>query len=775
MQLDVKPVYEFGMFRLDVADRQLKRAGEPVPLAPKVYELLVFMLANYGQPISKEVLLRNVWPDSFVSDENLSRHISTLRKALNEGGDGQKFIETLPKFGYRFTEQVRVVSPTSEPAWTACAPAETIASVLERDALPASVPEQADAREVALAASWVTQTKARPNAQPVSRFRILAPLGADGKGDVVVAEDVQLVRAFPKRRALVFSLSLLGMLGFVFGLYNWAKPKPEPRTALQPTIAPVTSYQGRENYPAFSPDDRQLAFTWDGAQGGNPDVYVKLLGTETPLRLTTHPAEEVSPIWSPDGLSIAFMRITKSGAGIYQVPALGGPERELLAGFWSDWTTIPSGRLSWSPDGQFIAFAGTDKAAHSDLHLYLLSLNGLAKRELTATDEDDRCPVFSPDGQTLAFIRGWDEIYLLPVRGGEARRLTFDGKRIYGLVWTPDGREIIFSSARSGSPMLWKIAVAGGTPEALQPGGEQVSTLALNHQGQHLVYTQNVRDMNLWQLELPDSPGAPAKPKLPALFNSSTRQESQPQFSPDGKQVVFVSLRSGHWELWLCDDRGQNLVQLTALNGPFVASPRWSPDGSQIAFESRANQQQPDIYVIAANGGKAPRRLTLEATGEIRPAWSRDGQWLYFSSNRSGESQLWKQPVAGGPAVQLTQQGGREAYESPDGQFLYYTRSPNEPGLWRVPVNGGEETRVLEQGRQGAWAMHPQGLYLVNPASKSPGTIEFFSFTTERKVRLAEFEKDDLYGFSVSPDARRLVWSQIDRNESDLVRVENFR
>ncbi|MBI1766045.1 MAG: PD40 domain-containing protein [Acidobacteria bacterium] len=782
MQLDVKSVYEFGAFRLDVADRQLKRAGEIVPLAPKVFELLVFMLANHGRPISKEELLSNVWPDSFVTDENLSRHISTLRKTLNEGGDGQKFIETLPKFGYRFTDQVRVLASTGEAVWAATAPAETPASAVEPDALPAPLPEllfeQAEAREVAVAAGWVTQAKPRSSAQPISRFRILAPLGADGKGDVVVAEDVRLAPAFLKRRALVFSLGLVVILGFVFGLYNWAKPRPGTlaRASLRANVAPLTSFQGRENYPAFSPDDRQIAFTWDGGRDGTPgdttDIYVKLLGTETPLRLTTNPAEEISPVWSPDGLSIAFMRITTGGAGIYLVPALGGPERELLTGFWSEWTNIPSGRLSWSPDGRFIAFAGTEKAAQTDLHLFLLSLNGLEKRQLTASDEDDRCPAFSPDGQTLAFIRGWDEIYLMPATGGEARRLTFDAKRIFGLAWTPDGREIIFSSARGGSPTLWKIAASGGAPEALQPGGEQVSTLALSHQGNRLAYTQNIRDLNLWQLELPEPP---SKPHPPSLFNSSTRQESQPQFSPDGKKVVFVSLRSGNWELWVCDDKGQNPVQLTHLNGPFVGSPRWSPDGNQIAFESRVNQQQPDIYAIAASGGTAPRRLTLEAAADIRPTWSHDGQWLYFSSNRSGDYQLWKQPSAGGPAVQLTWQGGREAYESPDGQFLYYTRSPNEPGIWRVPVTGGAETRVLEHGRQGAWAMHAQGIYLVNAATKTPGTIEFFSFATARKTILAGFEKDDLYGFTVSAAARRLLWSQIDRNESDLVLLENFR
>lgn len=775
MPSDVKSVYEFGAFRLDVADRQLKRGGEPVSLTPKLFELLGFMLANSGRPMSKDELLKNVWPDTFVSEENLSRHISTLRKILGENSDGRKFIETMPKFGYRFVAEVNVIVPRKAEADAEIAPPEESDSQV--------VP--GDAREVAVAAGWVTQAKPKSSAYPVSRFRILAPLGAGSRGEVVVVEDARIAPSFLKRHkhrlAVVFSLFAVVMAGVIFGPSRLFNPKIESGATVNPLVrvAPLTSFPGRENYPAFSPDDRQIAFTWDGGQGGNPDVYVKLVGTETPLRLTTHPAEELSPVWSPDGLSIAFMRITTDGAGIYLVPALGGPERALLTGIWSGWTNVPSGRLSWSPDGRFIAFAGVEEAAQTNLHLFQLSLNGLEKRQLTFSGEDDRCPAFSPDGKTLAFIRGWDEIYLMPAAGGEARRLTFEKKRIFGLAWTPDGREIVFSSARGGSPALWKIAVSGGAPESLPPGGEQVSNLAVGSQGNRLAVTQNIRDLNLWQLEIPDPSGLPgkppAKPKAPSLFLSSTRQESQPQFSPDGKQVVFVSGRSGYIELWTCDREGRNLLQLTHLNGPFAGSPRWSPDGSQIAFDTRANQERPDIYVIAADGGKPPRRLTMEDAEDIRPSWSHDGQWIYFGSNRSGDYQLWKQKVAGGPAQQLTWQGGREAYESPDGQFVYYTRGTNEPGIWRVPVTGGEETRVLEQGRQGAWAVQSQGIYFLRFIAKAHGAIEFFSFSTGRNTPVAVFEKEETYGFTVSADGRQLLWAQLDRNESDLMLLENFR
>lgn len=712
----VSYIYEFGTFRLDVAARLLRRAEDPVHLTPKLFDLLVFLLENKGRAISKEELLRNVWPDSFVSEENLSRHISSLRKTLGEGQDGQQLIATLPKFGYRFLEEVRVQAEAGEPA---PAPQEPPCS----DAAKGFSPPAA-------IAPTAPQTR--------TKFSLLAALGL-----------------------------ALGMIG-VFGAYQWRNPATNKAGSVPPRITPLTSFQNRESYPAFSPDDTQLAFTWDGEQGDNTDIYVKPVAGGTPRRLTTNPAAEVSPVWSPDGRTLAFMRISEQGAGIFQVPATGGAERELLTGFWSAGTAIPAGRLSWSPDGKLLAYAGTVGGKQQNLHLFLLSLETLETRQLTADAEDDRCPVFSPDGKTLAFIRGWDEIYLLSLTNPEPRRLTFDDKRIFGLAWTPDSQTIIFSSARAGHPTLWKVAATGSTPEALTPSGEQAGPLALSHQGTRLAYALTLNDSNIWQMPLTASSLSP-----PGVLISSTQNDTQPRFSPDGNSLVFVSHRSGNAELWRCDSQGQNSVQLTSFNGPLVGNPRFSPNGQQIAFDSNGNHRQSDIYLISANGGP-PQRFTTDASTEIRPSWSHDGQWIYFGSNRSGEDQIWKQPSTGGSAVQVTKQGGREAIESPDGQFLYYTKKLNVAGIWRVPVAGVEEKQVFAQGIQGEWAVVQAGIFYVNRQAQPHPTVEFFDFATLQRKSIVTPEQA-ISGLTVSNNGQRLLWSQVDRKESDLMMVENFR
>ena len=115
MSLTTKQIYEFGPFRLNAAERLLLRASDTVPLMPKSFDLLLALVERHGRLIEKDELLKLVWPDTFVEEANLATNISLLRKALGEGENGQRYIETVPKRGYRFVVDVTEVKDT-EPA-----------------------------------------------------------------------------------------------------------------------------------------------------------------------------------------------------------------------------------------------------------------------------------------------------------------------------------------------------------------------------------------------------------------------------------------------------------------------------------------------------------------------------------------------------------------------------------------------------------------------------------------------------------------------------------
>jgi Tol biopolymer transport system component/predicted Ser/Thr protein kinase len=583
----------------------------------------------------------------------------------------------------------------------------------------------------------------------------------------------------PPNRLLAAGLLALGLA--LIGTGIWLRVfHPGVTGGPSPRVVPLTSYPGLEIQPALSPDGKQVAFAWNGEKEDNFDIYVKLVDAGTPLRLTTNPQPDYAPAWSSDGRYIAFLRWSELGAQVYVIPALGGSERKLAqtAAVQPALGTASTGyRLSWTPDGKFLAIADRDSPKEPN-SIFLISTETREKRRLTFPPKDgfgDVYPALSPDGRTLAFVRmrtdQTRDIFLQAIPsgapGGEARRLTFDERVVNGIDWTPDGRNVVFSSDRSGGQEMWKVASAGGQPERLAFGdGHHPS---MSRDGHRLAFARSISDYNIWRVP---GPGATDKGTLPTKLIASTQSDHEAQFSPEGKRIAFSSDRSGSFEIWVCDSEGLNPVQLTSFGGPAVGSPRWSPDGRWIAFDSTKEGHR-DIYVVSAEGGAA-RRLTTEPSLDVRPSWSKDGRWIYFGSNRSGDWQVWKAPAEGGTAIQVTKKGGREAFEAPVGRSLYYTKYGTD-GIWRVPVEGGEETKVLEQGRQNYWALSSDGLCFYGRTAAGAPLMRFCSFTAGQPTDIAELPKAKGYNhLAVSPDGKWILYSQLDREDSDLMLVENF-
>jgi Tol biopolymer transport system component len=255
---------------------------------------------------------------------------------------------------------------------------------------------------------------------------------------------------------------------------------------------------------------------------------------------------------------------------------------------------------------------------------------------------------------------------------------------------------------------------------------------------------------------------------------SSSRDDSSPQYSPDGKKIAFVSARSGRPEIWVCSSDGSNAVQLTSFGGPFVTTPRWSPDGERIAFDSNAAGEF-DIYVVGADGGK-PQRMTTHPANDGNPSWSHDGKWLYFDSARTGEQQVFRIPASGGEAIQVTHDGGFAPLESQDGKFLYYTKALGATSLWRIPVQGGQAVRILERVNSYInLAVVDSGVYFV--PVQQPTSIQFLSFATNQVRPVTSLEKlvGPNGGLAISPDSRWILCGQFDQAGSEIMLVENFR
>ena len=534
-----------------------------------------------------------------------------------------------------------------------------------------------------------------------------------------------------------------------------------------------------------------MAFSWDGERQDNFDIYVKVVDGADAVRLTSNPARDSSPAWSPDGRYIAFVR---EGA-IFLISPLGGAERKVA--------DVQAHDIAWTPDGKSLAVSS---GKFNRRRLILLSLDTLDVKELTtaALGEEpvlgDVAPSVSPDGLNLVFVRqttsGIAALYLMPLAGGEPRRLT--QSPFPGLAWTADGRELVYAGRVGDAMGLWRRSAEApaGSPakriEAAESGafGPVISRPAAGSPAR-LAYARPVFDTNIWVRET-TALSPPAHKLVP-----STRPDTHPQFSPDGRRLAFTSERSGSLQIWVANSDGSNPLQLTTLARGFINAPRWSPDGKVIVFTFTQNNNQ-DIYSVPADGGPL-RRVTSAPSREGRPSWSRDGRWIYFYSNRTGRPEIWKIPAQGGEEIQVTTDLGHESFESPNGKLLYY-EDYGVKGLRSLSTENSpaprEGTVVLGSVRPGYWAVAEKGIYFVELDDQSaapqvayyyfnvgtavsiPPPIKFYDFRTRQITQIGVIEKGVIRGypgFSVTWDGRYMAWSQVDQGESDLMMIENFR
>lgn len=578
-------VVRFGTYEVDLRSRELRKNGLKVRLTGQPFQILTILLERPGELVPREELQKRLWTgDTFVDfDSGLNAAVNRVREALGDSAENPRFVETLPKRGYRFIGQ------------------------LEGPPFAVSIP-----------------------AQPAVDGQ---PKGNAGRGWKIGITAGSMVL-----------LAALGLLVPTIARRFLHTPRPPLLEAV-----PLTTLAGQEISPSFSPDGSQVAFGWNGENNGAGfDLYVKVIGTDKPLRLTSHPVPWLGVAWSPDGRSIAVNRLATEARGIFLVPALGGPERKLVStnnsSLWA-----PDAALAWSPDAKQLAFADSPSAGHST-QIFLLSVDTLERKRMETGCDWSFGPGFSPPGDSLVYICLRDDgdysLNLLDLRGGKNTRLFAGPLRIRNPAWTRDGTRIIFSYGSGNTPFvgaggnLWQISPGRTESPERMSFGHDASSAIVSSSGNRMAYVQTQINGNIWRVDLL---GTKAKARV---LVTSTREQYAPSISPDGKRVVFASNRSGSDEIWVCDSDGSNAQQLTSFGGALTGTPRWSPDGREIVFDSRAGGEA-NVYVIDANGGVS-RKLETGTRMNSLPSWSHDGMWIYFGSGSARSNlTLWRVAAAG--------------------------------------------------------------------------------------------------------------------------------
>jgi Tol biopolymer transport system component/DNA-binding winged helix-turn-helix (wHTH) protein len=707
-------MYRFGPFEFDLRSHELRRDDARLKIPEQCFTVLRKLVEHPGELVTRDELRKAVWPaETFVDfDTGLNKIVKLLRQVLGDSADAPSYIETVPKLGYRFVAPLLVVEHP-------------------REATSEPPPPSFDggASSPSLRSRWIS-------------IALVATACA----------------------AAIFLLAY----------------KHSAISRAHSEIVRLSSIAGLQDDPDFSPDGAQVAFGVFDA-GENSGIHTSLIGEGHSLQLTKN-HDDCCPRWSPDGKLIALSRQTNRQFSILIVSALGGTPRKVYDSGEEPYRDVvgePS-YVSWSRDGKQLALSvmSHDVGARAIAFLTLAdsSLHFVTK---PPPGYSDWSPVISPDGRLLVFRRtagpGFvDDLYVMPTQGGEPHRVTSDHVYIANApAWTPDSKEVIFTSDRGGMNTLWRVSISGGfsgdEPRRIEGVGTGTFTPAVALKGHRLAYTQGIANSNLWSVTLADKTHLRGNPRQ-LMFSKG--QVGLPAFSPDGARIVFESSRSGYNEIWLANSDGSEPAQLTFLNGE-AGTPHWSYDNRCVAFDYRPKEHS-EIYVADVTGGPPREIVTNPGSDNVVPNWSRDGKSLYFASTRGeGTTQIWKIAYPGGPPVQLTSGGGTGPTESADG-FVYFTRAMGSDEIWKVPSQGGAETLVVRGNGLNCWCdwtLAANGIYFV---SRSPTrSLAYYDFKTRTVTKLLD-AANHIFNPSISPGGKTLVYGQTDLVDQTIVVVNNF-
>jgi Tol biopolymer transport system component len=554
-----------------------------------------------------------------------------------------------------------------------------------------------------------------------------------------------------------------------------------------PRLVPLTSLPGDERWPALSPEGNFLAFTCSTASDLDAaDICVKAVGSDVFRPVLRTPEAEYRPAWSPDGREIAFSRAAHGKElGIFIVPRAGGSERRV---------SQTGTAVAWIPNGRSILIRDRLDSEPGPSAIFEVDVDSLSRRRLTEPriGAGDWSFDVSPDGATIALIRyqrpGLADLYVMPITGGEPRRLTNWNSVLSGPAWTPDGKEIVYAV----NDRLWRISASAAQPDhgspisgIPMPAGHVSISRPRSGQTARLVFHTPQQQVTLRKIALDATdPGGAFQRVLTVA--PSTRKDMPGHFSPDGSKLAFTSTRgSTDYELWVADSDGSHPRQLTTLGGNgLMLAHAWSPDGGRILFETAVDGNT-DLFVIPAAGGK-PVRLTTTPAIEALADWSSDGRWIYYTRVVSGlDATIWRIPSEGGAPEQITTEVGSEPHPSPDGRHIYYVDRPPldttiAARLMRIPAAGGSSEVIRERVFPLYWSRGDKGIYFLAEEGQSH-SIYLYRFADQKIARVGGLpfrptvRPQGRGRLTVSLDGRWAVINATDRWEGDLMLWDGFK
>ena len=454
------------------------------------------------------------------------------------------------------------------------------------------------------------------------------------------------------------------MLLALFALFlAWRAAQRAPVLADAPLRTQLTSSASLDAFPAWSPEGSAMAYVSD--RNGSFELFVRDMRTGADRRAVTGDgAHAVQPAWSPDGTQLAYH--SPARGGIWVVPQAGGTPRQV--------TTFGS-RPAWSPDGTQLAFQGG--------------------------------PYTEPSAAAFETF-GPSSLWVVPAAGGTPRRVTA-GWRPEGShnrpTWFPDGRRLLFASHTLDLTTFWMVDLASGALTRVHEPGRRALDPSLTPDGRHVYYVRMGTHFDLWRLPLSEAGTATGPAQL--VLPPSELDVRHVAVHPDGRQLAYVAMATvaGLRTLALQPDGGAAAASVRLAEDAVRTArrPSFSPDAGTVVFERQSAGLPPALWLLdlASNAGRV---LVRTDDGETDPAWSADGQAVYYVAGSDERRALQAVTVSTGEtrAILPLANAGHDVLRprlSPDGTRLAYTRSQEgQLEVWVRTMSDGTSQRVARLG-----------------------------------------------------------------------------
>jgi eukaryotic-like serine/threonine-protein kinase len=668
-------LYEFGPFRLDVSERLLLRAGETVAVTPKAFDLLLVLVERHGHLLEKDELLKLVWPDTFVEEANLSYNISLIRKALGEGEDGQRYIETVPKRGYRFVAGVREIKGERAEFVVARLPNSPGLVGLEGRAAGQIAAAQATPESESPISRGEKVTFNSPAPQSAQELT-LAPASSAASGPSAEAQAPAPVQSRPLFWLLagVGLLAVVALVAFLIGRRAGSAVGGEVAYT-PPSFQRLTFRLGRVWSARFAPDGRTVIYgaTWEGDRH---QLYQTRPESAESRPLGQFDAD-ILAISSLGELALALKPSHFGGqirGTLARMPLAGTAPRPLLPDVLE---------ADWAPDGARLAVVrvvGERRRIEFPLGTSLYESGHITSLRI------------SPKGELLAFIE--DKTLAVIDLTGRKKVLSSGWRVIDNLAWSPVGDEVWFTASEVGFKSDLYAVTLAGRQRVLLRAPDNLILEDVSRDGRVLLRRVNFRK-GIRVL----APGEKQERDLSWLdWGHAT------DLSDDGKLLLFDEAGEGGGFTEPGGGGGATVYLRKTDGSPAVrlgegANPALSPDGEWVAAIRRI---RPFFRVVLLPTGVGEARTLVEDQIRCHYAdWFPDGKRILIVGTEPGRgTRNYVQDLAGGKPRPLTPEGIAGKWVSPDGRWVIVGPiSPEgewlrtglpERQLFLFPAAGGE-------------------------------------------------------------------------------------